>query len=520
LTGRVTIGERVISGAAVTLTARATQLTRTVTTNARGTYWIGALTPGEYDVTFSRAGATSVTRPVTIELGRVARADAQLEPSEDEESVTSTAITVSVANTTAVTTHWLADELERIPVRRDVVSAEALAPVLPGNETIVNDSLLSNAFLLGEEALDEVTIIRGAKSVELDGRGSSVILARTRSGTDDLFFSLRDTYSTNGDGGNVIEAASGGRIVPQRLWFFAAGWDGDATDVGLHELRGLALNVDAQAGTSHHFTASHIDADARIAALTIDARQTSLRYVGVPRERWTTEALIGRKQSGEDVLAAKLSYRLADHVISVGGNDERDAFYLGDRWASGRWTVDAGARREDDAMLSRVALAFDLRSRQGSHALVANWGEYLDAQRDGRKLRVTGIGYTSSLESQGTARIDLFRYGGARAMDQIQADARYRLFDRFEAGGSYVYSRTDDLEVPEHLVSARVGVQVPFAGHELAAMVLERYDSTRWTTDIGVRYAVPYRRVAFTIAADATNVTEDAELRLWARIRR
>ncbi|HEV7768575.1 MAG TPA: TonB-dependent receptor [Thermoanaerobaculia bacterium] len=528
LTGRVMIGDVPASGATVTLTLRETQTVRTATTNGRGTYWLGALAPGQYDVSFSRAGATSLTRPVAIELGRVARADARLEPSEDEESITSTATTVSVAHTTAVTTHFSATELERIPLRVSVTAAEALSPVLPPNDAIVDDTAMFFPALLGEEALDEVTIMRGAQPIELDRTGSSVILARTRSGSDQLFLSLRDTYSTHNGGGHVLESTSGGKILPQRLWFFAAGWGGDATDVHLQRLRGLALKLSAQAGASHHFVASHIDADAKLAGLNLGSSATSVRYTGVIDERLTAEAIVSNANGdtdtahlSDDAVAAKISYRLADHVISAGGSDV-ESLFLSDRWASGRWTVDAGVRREEERTLSRVALAFDLRSGQGSHAIVANWGEYLDRQSldpDARVLRVAGIGYTSSLESSGTARIDFFHYEGARDMDQVQADARYRIFDRFEAGGSYVYTRTNEPLVPEHLASVRVGLQLPIAGREFAAMLLERYDSVDWTTDLGIRYEIPFRRVALTLAADATNLFESAESRIWARVR-
>jgi Carboxypeptidase regulatory-like domain len=552
LTGRVLVGDAPAKKVTVTVVLRSTQTTRNASTNARGTYWLGALTPGQYDVTFSRAGLTSLTRPVTIELGRIARADAKLEPSEDEESVTSTATTVSVANTTAVTTHFTAEELERIPLRRDVTAAEALSPVLRTSETIVDDTAMFYPSLLGEDALEEVTVVRGAQPIELDRFGSSVILARTRSGVDALFLSLRGTHSTNAGGGFVLESTSGGPIMPERLWFFAAGWGGDATDVRLQKLRGFAAKMTAQAGASHHLIASHIDADARFGLLHLGSSASSLRYTGVLHQRLTAEAIVSRSNGDsqlfhlrDDAVAAKASYRIADHVISAGGSHGNqwttrhvNAFFLSDRWASGRWTVDAGVRRDDDNTLTRVALAFDLRSSQGSHALVASWGEYLDGAPPAAQpgvpsaghtrtnvLRVAGIGYTSSLESSGTARIDLFHYEGAREMDQAQADVRYRLFDRFEAGGSYVYTRADETGflnpvIPEHLASVRIGLQLPVAGHELAAMAFERYDSVDWTTDLGIRYEIPYRRVALTLAADATNVLEASEFRLWARIRR
>lgn len=546
LTGRVTVGDTPADGVTITVTSRATQTSRTATTNARGSYWIGALTPGQYDVTFSRAGLTSLSRPVTIELGRIARSDARLEASDDEETVMSTVTTVSVAETTAITTHFWADELERVPLRRDVNTAAELSPFLFDGETILDDAAVFFPSLLGEEALDEVTIVRGAQPIELDGFGSTVILARTRSGSDDFSLSLRDTYSTHDGGGNVLESASAGRIVPERLWFFAAGWGGEATDIRVRKLRGFTLKATAQATPAHQFVASHFDADANFSVFDFGTSATSIRYTGVLSERLLAEGVVSRSRaSSEDVqlqgdeAAVKVSYRIGDHVVSAGGkrsdqwtSGDVDSFYVSDRWSAGRWTIDTGVRRDDQRTTPRIAAAFDLRSSRGSHAIVASWGEYLEIPRAAAPgpartsfMRVATLGYTSSLESSGAARIDFFHYEGARDVDQVQADARYRMFDRFEAGGSYVYSRGDDF-VPAHVGSARVGVQIPFAGHELAAMLLERYDSETWITDFGVRYDVPVRRVALTLAADATNLFDAGDVlsqsrafRLWLRAR-
>jgi ABC-type multidrug transport system ATPase subunit len=471
------------------------------------------------------------------------------------ESVTSTATTVSVANTTAITTHFSRAELERVPLRVDVTSADALSPALPGGETLLDEAVLFFPTLLGEEALDEVTVVRGAQPIELDRSGSSVIVARTRSGSDELFISLRDTYSTRDGGGHVLESASAGRIVPQRLWFFASGWGGDATDVHLQKLRGLALKLDAQAATSHHFTGTYTDADARISIFDLGMNVMSLRYTGVLDERWTAEAIVSRSDADsedvhlrEDNAAAKVAYRIGDHVVSAGGEhrdgpiENIDSLFVGDRWTYDRWTVDAGVRRDDRRTTPRIAAAFDLRSDTGSHAIVASYGEYLERGQPAQPgpartpvLRVASIGYTSSLESSGAARIDLLHYEGARTMDQVQLDARYRLFDRFIAGASYVYSRDHprfETRVPEHLATAVIGLQLPVGGHELAATALERYDSRTWTTDFGVRYEIPFRRVALTFAGDATNLfgadvadnfftpTERRGARFWARIRR
>lgn len=557
LTGRVLVGNQPSAGVTVTITLRTANRSYTTITNARGSYWLGALSPGEYDVSFYRTGLTSLSRPVTIELGRVARADARLEVSADEESVTSTAITVSVANTTAITTHFSADELDRVPLRRNVRTAETLSPVVPGSEAIVDGAVLSYPLLLGEESLDETTVVRGAQAIELDRIGSSVIVAQTRSGHDALLFALRGTYASveDGDGGLTFEGASGGRIVPDRLWFFASAFGGEAADLGLDEWRGLTAKLTSQPTESHQLELAHIDAKGEAGGFQFGDVATSLRYAGVLSPSFTAQAMASRTESetpfgtfDDDAVSVKLAYRIADHVVSAGGNrvdswrnGDADSVFVGDRWASGRWAVDAGTRWQDEQAFTRIAVAFDLRSAQGSHAIVGSWGEYLAwpepivAPRTAR-MRVTSIGYTSSLESSGTARIDLFHYEGAREMEQVQTDVRYRLFDRFEAGGTYVYTRTDESSliselIPEHLLTARVGLQLPLGGHEFSSMVLGRYDGSTWVTDLGVRYEIPVRSMSVTVAGDAMNLSNAEALRgtpellprgvrIWLRVSR
>src|SRR4051812_25606573 len=55
ITGRVTSANTPAANVTVTATSTSMLAPRIVTTSARGTYWIGALAPGEYDITFSRA---------------------------------------------------------------------------------------------------------------------------------------------------------------------------------------------------------------------------------------------------------------------------------------------------------------------------------------------------------------------------------------------------------------------------------------------------------------------------------
>ena len=54
LTGRVVVADAPASGVTVTASSSALQHPRATMTNAHGRYWLGALPPGTYDVTFTR----------------------------------------------------------------------------------------------------------------------------------------------------------------------------------------------------------------------------------------------------------------------------------------------------------------------------------------------------------------------------------------------------------------------------------------------------------------------------------
>jgi hypothetical protein len=554
LTGRVMIDGQPAANVTVTATGASLQQPRVTTTNARGVYWLGALPPGPCNVTFSRAGTITLTRTADVRLARVARADAVLTPSEEEESVTSTATTNTVADTTAITTHFSGEELDRLPVRRDVGSVFSLTPS-GGGEILIDDAPMIFPQFLGEEVLEEVTVVRGAIPVELDHLEPGVFTARTRSGAEEFSLSVRDTWSTRNGGGNVLESAAGGRIVPGRLWFFAAGWGGEPTDINLRRLRGLELKLTAQPHASHNLTAAWMDTEGGIPAFNpgsppatfdIDSSVLSLRYSGVLGPRWTAEANAGRLEGGfnsfgfdSDFWSGKLSYRLGDHVLSAGArNDERfrdTGFFAADRWAVGRWTVDAGARRENDFTLPRIAATYDLHG-DGTRAVSASWGEYAPPLVAAQPFpfpdpptiqptRVATLGFASAIGVSGFARADILHVDsyGDLEYDQLQLDSRYRLFDRFEVGATWLHTESDLPYLTDNIANAWAGAQLPLFGHEFGATLLERYVAGRGSTDVAVQYMLPVARFGLTLAAEGTDLFDQfgdgSGFRFWARVR-
>ncbi|HEX7809173.1 MAG TPA: carboxypeptidase-like regulatory domain-containing protein [Thermoanaerobaculia bacterium] len=474
LTGRVVIGNAPGAEVTVTATSSALQGSRTTTTNARGRFWLDALPPGTYDVTFSKPGHTSLTRRAVVELARVARADAKLEVSEDEESVTSTASTLTVAETTAITSHVTRDALQRMPVESTPAGAASLFARSP-----------SGFERIGEEVIDEVTIIEGAPDL---------VVARVRRGGEQQTFSLRDTFS---DSQHLVEGKGAGRIVPEKLWFFASAWNGDG-------LRGFAGKLTAQLGASHNVEGLYLDADRDIAAL---------RYTAIFGLRTTVQAFA---TNDDDSLALRASHARGDHELSAGAttSDDRHALFANDRWSAGHWTIDAGLRvaddPRDDRTSSRVAIAYDLHG-DGRRAFFASFSDHTGT-------RVSTIGFATAIGTSGSARIDAIR---RESTDELRLAAQYRLFDRFEAGGTYSYADF----ATRHLATAWIGAQFPLGDHELGVTLLEQLahrHGTAASTSLAVRYAIPFDRVRLTLASDLTNALNDdanapRELRFWIR---
>jgi hypothetical protein len=530
LTGRVTWsgGARITAfagRATVTATSKALQFERRTTATQWGRYWLTALPPGEYEVTFARKGMQTVTKRVLIELGRVARLDAHLEESEDEESVTATGKTVNVTETTAVTTHFSDETLDRLPFPRNSITAAHLAPgsLFPG---------LSREE--GQEALEQVTVFRAAIPAE-HGVFPPLVLARTRTGGEDLFLSLRGTFAEGGE--HLLEAAAGGRIVPEKLWYFADVFQGSEIFINTPR-EGDEAKLTGQLGTRHNLTAAY-------GSSGIDHQY--VQHIGAIGPRFTTEAVASRVESitfEETSLFLKTTFvassEYGDHILSAGGRlNEDDApsdsssAFLNDRWVWGRATMNLGVRHDYGRAHPRAAATFDLRG-SGRHAITASLSDY---SGEFGFIRELTAGYAMAIGNTGTARIDAVRRDfGAVATEGLQADFIYSLFDRFHTGGGYAWldiNIDDGVLYPRHIANAWAGIELPVGSHEIGVTVLGRYRASaaefvddELATDMAIRYTLPVARVGLTVAADVLNVFNDQSLfgrgravRGWVRLR-
>lgn len=557
LTGRVSIGGTPAGGVAVTVSSAALQEPRATVTNAQGRYWLGALPPGVYEVTFSLPGHTTFTRRAVLELARVARADATLEESPDEDSTTSTATTLSVADTIAVTSPFDDRTLDRMPFGR--VDTASLAPGADFGIFTLTDGVPSGA-VTSEETIEQVTVVRGAAPAEWEGLAGNTTAMRTRSGGEDFSFTLRDTITSSGwndvenphlpmQDDRVMhfgEAALGGAIAP-RLWFFAAAWRGEQAFPHALERNGSMVKVDAQLGRAHHFDLSYNDTAQSFGFLPYESDSASLRYTGAAGTRFTSEVLAARTSIGAstDVFSARASYAFGDHLPTVGFTSDRGegpdfvSLYASDRWSYSRWNVYAGLRYDDaefsNRLSPRLAVSYDVRGN-GAHAIAASWGEYAPAAQPANALRVLTLGYAMAIGTSGTARVDVLRRESRGFwQNELQLDARYRLFDRFEAGGTYTLANRIDSGFmplfPEQNANVWLGAEVPVGGHEFGATLLqrylERYGRTVAPTDLALRYTIPLSRLGLVLAVDATNVLLAGDepflapraMRVWIRVR-
>lgn len=563
LSGRVTTGGAAAAGVTVTATSPALQGQRTTVTTANGRYWLTALPPGEYDVTFSRAGMQTLIKRAVVQVGRVARVDAALEPSEDEESVTSTAIVIGVADTTAITSHFDDRTLDRLPIAREAVSAAFLSTA--GFSLVLQDDAFTYpADVDNQEALEQLTVLRGALPAEYDF-APPLIHARTRSGGEDFHVSLRDTLTSDAWSADLpiaaeegvqqlIEAGAGGRLMPERLWFFAAAMYGSELYAG--DRRGFLGKLTAQPAAEHHLTAlyDHTVIDPQF---ELQTQLATVHYTGTVGPRWTNDAVLSRAAFDQtdaptdigiptferDTLFAKSTYvlgtRFGDHILTGGAQQTDDvfhqgtAFFAGDRWIWDRMIVNLGVRHENDRFLPRAAASFDLRG-DGRHAIQATFSDYQFGVTPGRELTV---GYATALGNGGSARIDGIRRDfGPVAVRNVQFELRYSLFDRLQVAANYVWRDNEDIPSigPNSVANAWLTVALPLGTHELAITALERFQSaiepfadTAFVTDFALRYALPIRSLGLTLAVDVTNVFDQHEhviapgrsARGWVRLR-
>ena len=256
---------QVEAGAEVTVTNPATGFTRTVTAGADGNYRFPFLPVGTYTLQASRNGTpVGEPRTVTIALGATAKADVGT-TTLGTVTVVGSAVPIDMTSTESAT-NVTAQEIERIPVERNVSSVALLAPGVArgsagfGGISFGGSSVAENAFYINglnvtdfynrigfsEAPFDfyqEFQVKTGGYSVEYGRTTGGVVNAVAKSGTNDFHYggklvwgprdwesAARDSYfdgerylTRSKDSTDSLRANiwASGPIMKDRLFFFA-----------------------------------------------------------------------------------------------------------------------------------------------------------------------------------------------------------------------------------------------------------------------------------------------------------
>jgi hypothetical protein len=267
ITGRLNAPDKsMVGGAEITVRDTATGFTRKVTADANGSYRFNSLPVGTYTLEATKDGKTLGTlEDVTVKFGNATTADLDL-GGQSLEEITVVARRVQSAvdvTSTEIATNVSREELDRLPVDRDLTYVAQLAPGVIKGEGFGSGTGLSfggssvaenTVYINGLNVTDfynrisfssvpyafykEFQVKTGGYSVEFGRTTGGVVNAVTRSGTNELEFggelvwepSALQAHKTDRpdilghydeyDRTNVNAYASGA-IIQDKLFFFA-----------------------------------------------------------------------------------------------------------------------------------------------------------------------------------------------------------------------------------------------------------------------------------------------------------
>lgn len=432
LVGTVISEGNALPGVTVTIASPALQGTRTTVTGDTGGFSFPGLPPGDYTVTFELSGMQPVTKKLRVNLAQTNRADAELKPSALTEAITVTASAPAALETTEVSANFTSETIAELPtLQRNITTAALISPgvndagpnkqiVISGaqsfdnlflvNGVVVNENLRGqphNLFI--EDAVQETTVLTGgAISAEYGRFTGGVVSTITKSGGNDFHGSFRDSFRNDtwksktdfvneadhlDDVNSVYEGTLGGRVIRDRLWFFAAGRQEKTsasaeTSVsripfvqGVDETR-LEAKLTGLITAKHNIVASYLD---------VDRAETNYRFGNVVDEASLTDRELPNQLRSihyngilTDNLLVEASYNEMDFAFVGGGATERDRIYgtlLRDTATSNRaWSPTfCGVCRDKERNNKSTQIKgsyFLTTPTLGQHSFVGGWEDF------------------------------------------------------------------------------------------------------------------------------------------------
>jgi hypothetical protein len=249
-----------LPGVVVTATSPNLQGSRTAVTSQNGSYRLALLPPGQYTVTFELEGFGTATSDVKVSAALANGVDATLNLAAVSEEIVVTGESGQISESTTGASSYGQDEVEKLPLQRDLDDTVALAPgvhetgpseniSISGalsyenlwtlNGVVISENLRGQELpLFIEDAIQETTIQTSGISAEFGRFGGGVVNAITKSGGNELSGSFRVNFVNDDwvsrtplsperidDRNQIYEATLGGYLWKDHLWFFAAGRD-------------------------------------------------------------------------------------------------------------------------------------------------------------------------------------------------------------------------------------------------------------------------------------------------------
>ncbi|HEY2324811.1 MAG TPA: carboxypeptidase-like regulatory domain-containing protein [Thermoanaerobaculia bacterium] len=439
IVGRVTSNGKPLASAAVTIDSDVLQNTRATRTTTRGTYWAALLPAGTYRITFAHNGTQTVTRKAEVRIGETVRVDAELQPSEEGESVTMTTITRSILERTQLATSLDPAIVDDLPISRDLTARLMLAPGTlggairgsAGNVYIVDGVLQRNrgANVEIEEAIGDAAVIETTTSPDYGHFSGGVIIATTRSGSNEMTASVRETLTQGID--SRTEATVGGKLVRDALWYFLAGETAPDERSGMFKLT-------ASPGSRTTLSGSVLRAPDPDESRSAGDATVMVSHRAMISAHADTSRVDGEREDHQSLsIHSLIPTQFGDHAFAAGAERYNDAksVFAGDSWSDGaRWVLTASGRYDENLGTSRRAgVAYDLAG-DGRARLAATYARYAGDFDIGREETLT---YSQRVLTSGFSRIALVRRNYDSGLTYHALEGEFRADYLFlGAGGS------------------------------------------------------------------------------------
>ncbi len=267
VTGRVMADGKALPGVTVTATSPSLQGSRVVVSGGNGAFKLAFLPAGEYQITYELEGFSTAVQTVVVAAAQNKNlGDLELKVADVVEEIVITSALETVSEGISAETTYSIDEIEDLPVQRNIRSAALLTPgvsasgpkqgtsraaalVISGamsfeslylvNGVVVNENLRGQALdLFIEDAIQEFTAVASGVSAEYGRFTGGVVNVLTKSGGNEFSGSYRRSYTQadwtrKTDKFKATEVLSdvrnatdeftlGGPFWKDHIWFFGA----------------------------------------------------------------------------------------------------------------------------------------------------------------------------------------------------------------------------------------------------------------------------------------------------------